>query len=339
MATLTLFRFQFHSPLHIGTHREDYSQSESMIHSDTLYAAIMHIWGALGWEVPANPGFTVSSLFPYTQSIENSVFVYFFPKPYFLPNQSQPDPGIDPKKIKKMAWIDKAYLEKYIAHTFTGFGEKGKNIQGKFLSEIKINDLFMQTETSPRVTLDRIGAEDAKPFYMERVYFANDSGLFGLFHFEDETAKAKVIAALKVLQDEGLGTDRTVGNGGFTLSREEPFEIKTPENGKYGMNLSLFCPEDKEQLSEMLGQNAKYDILKRGGWISKPPFNTFKKQETYMFREGSLFHLDFQQDITVAGSIREVQPAILQHDPKLNDAIKHPIYRVGKAIFLPVAIH
>jgi len=43
-----IIKFTFKTPLHIGTVRADYSISSSLVHSDTLYAAIIQAWSLLG---------------------------------------------------------------------------------------------------------------------------------------------------------------------------------------------------------------------------------------------------------------------------------------------------
>ena len=66
----------------------------------------------------------------------------------------------------------------------------------------------------------RLGDEDVDTniFYVDRIFFEGDSGLWFMAKFERDEQKNKVLSALKYLQDEGFGTDRHTGNGLFQLA-------------------------------------------------------------------------------------------------------------------------
>jgi CRISPR type III-A-associated RAMP protein Csm4 len=132
---------------------------------------------------------------------------------------------------------------------------------------------------------------------------------------------------LSYLADSGIGTDRTVGMGQFSFSFDT-FSIDLPEKTSHSFNLSLFCPENHGQLKELIDNNSKYDLIKRGGWIGEP-YNTFRKKSIYMFREGSVFKTN---DLT-AGKTVDLKPE------KTPAKIDHPVYRVGKSLFMPVLIN
>ena len=81
---------------------------------------------------------------------------------------------------------------------------------------------------------------------MERIFFKDHSGMY--FIAEGDNTKL-LEKGLEILQHEGIGTDRNVGNGYFEFSKDE-IELDLPENAKYSMNLSLFLPEKQEQLTD-----------------------------------------------------------------------------------------
>lgn len=332
MAALTFitYRLFFSGPLHIGDIRpDDYGSTEPFIHSDTLHAALTACWAKLGQPIPDDgaPGFFISSLFPF--STVNDKKVYFFPK-LMKPWNIQKNQITYAKKLKRLQWLDKHYFEWQLNdQPIDGFGGKDEHhLKGAFATQEDVGE-FITRQVSQRVAIPRQRDEenDPRPFYMERLFFKEGSGLYFLFQ-GDEVAAEKLEKALNLLQYEGLGTDRTVGNGAFTFDRGS-VELQVPEATGYSANLSLFCPENKEQLAGMLSEGAAYDFLKRGGWITTEGAQTYRKRAVYMFREGSIFH----HSQPTAG-----RPGI-DLSPTANFiSMEHKVWRNGSSIFLPVKI-
>ena len=69
MATFKIYKLHFTAPLHISDQHDDLGNSQKIIQSDTLYAALMSCLAKNGEIMPEDGelGFTVSSLFPYFQ--------------------------------------------------------------------------------------------------------------------------------------------------------------------------------------------------------------------------------------------------------------------------------
>lgn len=357
--TKQLYRIKFHftAPVHIGSVRADYDSSQKRMHSDTLYAAIMQAWSVLGkkcW-IEKDPNFTLSSLFPFQQMTEEkSDTLYFFPKPV---NALQPTEYRTHKKLKKIQYLEQGVFKKYLQIGEKAFMEWLKTATNDFENKesteryIKkaycfdsfntFNDQFIQSKVYPRVYVPRLGERndkeevvtDTEIYYIERLFFNGHSGLFCLAAFDDETTRKKVLGALRYLGDEGIGTDRNVGNGSFAVDCEKftDFDDLATVNSDYRLNLSLFCPESQASLAAMLpdgDDTIAYHLQKRGGWITKSPYLTYRKQAVYMFGEGSVF----KTNVATSGKTVNLQP---KNTPK---TITHPIYRVGKSLFLPIHI-
>ena len=138
--------------------------------------------------------------------------------------------------------------------------------------------------------------------------------------------------ALCLLSIEGLGTDRNVGFGFFDYSVDN-LTLELPDDANHQVSLSLFIPESKEQLNEMLASNdVAYDFARRGGWITTYPYNTLRKNAIYGFMPGSVFSLKEGQICAPMGRIVNLRPEIGELTPD------HPIWRNGKAIMLPVKL-
>lgn len=330
--SFTIYKLHFTSPLHIGDARDDYSVSLKTIASDTMYAALTSCLAKLGKEIPDNGdlGCTISSLFPFYQKEKDTDAILFFPKPLkqTLPTLNDLTKA---KSVKKILWLDKTYFEKVIngEQLFSNDSDVN-NVKGDFLTNASMFDeKFISSQVFPRVTVSRDGSEDAKPFYMDRIFFKDYSGLY--FIVEGDTSKIK--PALGLLQSEGIGTDRNVGNGYFEYE-EDSLELELPANGNYSLALSSFIPESKEQLTELLdGDDVAYDFVRRGGWITTPPHNTIRKNVIYAFTSASVFSKQSSGVYTMGKIDVNLKPQI-GFEPK----IEHDVWRCGRALFIPIKI-
>jgi CRISPR-associated protein Csm4 len=333
MAKFKIYKLRFTTPLHLGNERADYGTSLQTIHSDTMHAAIISSLAKVGVKIPKEGdfGFSLSSLFPYTNDGDKDV--YFLPK---LKSQNIPSSKFQniAKKIKKVEWLDIHYYNRQINGEKL-FDEEFNpiNLYGKYLSEHKIDNNFIVKEVTPRVKVSRDWSEDAEPFYMERIYFKDFSGLYLIA--DGDTSVLDI--ALEILQNEGIGTDRTIGNGFFEYSKDV-LELELPESDCV-MNLSLFIPENQEQIDVMInkeGEKVAYDFQKRGGWITDAGLNTFRKNTVYMFSEASVFANDSSvYSMKIKGKIVDLKP---QLDYGHIGVKEHPIWRNGKSLFIPVKL-
>lgn len=315
----SLYKLHFTAPLHISDSRDDYGVSLTTYSSDAMYAALTASLAKLGEKVPddGNLGCCISALFPYYQEDVNATPVFFFPKPLAMkmPMLKDPTPA---KKIKKVSWLDKDCLELVLCgkSLFNGDECVGK-IDREFLSQCGINPGFIRSEVSERASVSRCG-ENAVPFYMDRIYFSGQSGLF--FLVDGDTSS--VDRALPLLATEGIGTDRNVGNGFFEFEKTS-IEIAVPEKSEYGFSLSTFIPESKEQLELLLSSSGSaYELSRRGGWITTPLHLGLRKNAIYVFNPGSVF----KSAETGMGRIVNLSPSGL---------CNHPVWRCGKTIVLP----
>lgn len=333
MTTFKIYKLHFTSPLHIGDRHENDDNSLKTIQSDTLYAALMSCLAKTGYQVPENGdlGFTVSSLFPYFQKDKDSKPVLFLPNP-LKARFSEIDASLA-KKIKKMQWVDVSFFEKIIS------GEQFSddfinNIQESYLTKTQLPEdtngsrEFVKSEVSQRVKIvSRTGEEDAEPYYVDKILFKYESGMYFLVQGNTEMLEE----ALKILSIEGIGTDRNVGYGFFDFSKDE-LSIELPKLANHQVSLSLLIPESKDQLNKLMdSEDVAYDFTRRGGWITTFPYTTLRKNAIYGFLPGSVFSLK-DDDCSVIGKIVNLKPEIGEMTPD------HPIWRNGKAIMLPMYI-
>lgn len=328
MAKFRIYKLHFTTPLHLGDARDDYSISLKTVQSDSMYAALTSCLAKIGKEIPVGGdlGFAISNLFPYYQESVDAKPVFFFPRPL---GQSLPTTQnlSSAKKIRKVKWLDLDYFQKVLNGTTLFESEEDlKSIHKHYLTCQRIQDDFIKSEIMPRVNVSRAGNEEARPFYLDRLFFRDNSGLF--FIACGDTSLLDV--ALDVLSTEGIGTDRNVGNGFFEYDVSE-IELSLPTNTNLALSLSTFIPSSKEELDTLLeGSRVAYELIRRGGWITTNPYNSYRKNAIYAFDTASVFSASL--------STIEVRGAIVDLSPKkdFEPTLTHPIWRCGKSIFIPL---
>ena len=335
-----VYRLHFTAPLHISDQREDASISQKTIHSDTLHAALISCLAKVGKQVPedGNLECIISDMFPYYQQKKDSEPTYFLPMPLQSTLPQLADPA-DAKKVKKVQWVDtKLYSDLLNGKKFFGGNSEDLNlIQASYLTKTELpldakgSRDFVKSEVMQRVKIEnRSGKEPALPYYVDRISFKDYSGLYFL-SFGDTTLLDE---ALQILAMEGIGTDRYVGYGFFEYIKDEnDLLIDVPDDACHQMALSMFIPETEGQLNGILGDDkVAYDFIRRGGWITTPPYNTLRKNAIYAFLPGSVFC--GTTDKYCLGRIVNLKP-----DGEIDgQTIGHSIWRNGISIMLPIKL-
>lgn len=333
MATFTIYKLHFNSPLHIGDKRDDYGISLHSISSDTFYAAITACLAKIGESIPSDGdlGFVQSSLFPYYQRTKDTECVYFLPAPKLMAMPMLSEKNLDMrKKVKKVNWLDVKHFENVLSGkpVFDESNNSVNSIKGKYLTDFAIDEKFMSSSVVQRVTVSRTGQENAEPFYMDRLSFKGYSG----FYFMVDGDTSLLDKAMPLLAEDGIGTDRNVGHGNFSFEKLT-LDIIIPESSDYAVSLSMFIPEDKSQLIKMTdGENVAYDFERRGGWITTPPYNMLRKNYIYAFVPSSVFRCDISS-VEKVGKIVDLKPTLPD-----SMSVSHPVWRSGKTLLLPIKI-
>ncbi len=326
MKTFHCVKLNFTSPLHLGRGiGETYDTGSKLLHSDTLSAALASARVQLFGENNLKnylESLRVSSAFPFYKCH------YFFPKPMLKLNleiEGQ-DEHLQNKSLKKLEYLEKVIFEQVIAGKQIKVTENQFSHNKKYLwTDKPMGQNFLKTEVQQRVTVPRDGQGDSVPYYVERLFFSEGAGLFFLMETENDQILNETGVALKYLEDTGLGTDRTVGNG-FFKSEVTAFQLSVPDTSSLSMTLSLFCPE-KEELAGLIEGDTAYLMEKRGGYIagaSAEQYRHLRKKSVFMFSEGSVF------------SGNNLTGKVLNLRPKWDDEKLHPVYRSGKPVFVPV---
>ncbi|WP_017323997.1 type III-A CRISPR-associated RAMP protein Csm4 [Synechococcus sp. PCC 7336] len=156
------------------------------------------------------------------------------------------------------------------------------------------------------------------------------AGLYFLLELPEESPELEeqLRQALMVLGEEGIGGERSSGAGRFRVAKswqlpEHWQAVVEPkvEADRHAL-LSLFYQAGLQ--SSWLGEEARYAIQERGGWIASPfSGRQLRRKRVRMFAEGSVFPQKPE------GQLADVTP---------EQFTLHPIYRNGIAVSLPVKL-
>lgn len=334
-----IVKMKFTSPLHLAKGASDYSEGQQKLHSDTLksalFAAARLVYGdemIEGQTDTSNPffsAFSVSSAFPF---LGNELF---FPRPVGsrIFEEDDEKSKVKSKIAKKVRYLGQSLFEKYLRGETLKIRQQQLWQNNEFASEQNFSDpgkvIIYKKDDFQHVTIPRDGATDSQPFYMERLYFTEGAGLFFLVNIHDKKWEPNIRAAIEILGDEGIGSDRSTGNGQFETGGLQEFKLNISiSESKNCLNLSLFCPNREDFGTGDWVGNSAYRLIRRGGYVASPAdyFNaSLRKKPVYFFEEGSVFPKDSK---FFKGKLMNVCPGAMRSP--------HPVYREGRAIFLPV---
>ena len=152
------------------------------------------------------------------------------------------------------------------------------------------------------------------------LYFYENAGLFFLVEFNDENTRKKFDASLKLLGDNGIGADRTIGRGDFSFTYEEHSYFQKPTDNQYALLLSLYLPSEEEIKGGLLNKSW-YNLKERKGYISHFLLKNLIRKPLTMLTEGSIISYQGRRQ----GIIVDVSSS-----PQMK------IYRNGKAFFVGI---
>lgn len=326
------FRLKFTSPLHISARGVQFEQVSQIIHSDTLFGAVVNIWNLLYPEdvdklfkqTDKGPPFLLSSAFPYFNDWE------FYPRPlsFGLPVSSEqeinPDLG---KRFKRVQFLESQVLFNILkGRELPLFNPDHTLGDGKFwLVSKPMNEdhYILRQEEISRAVIDRY-SNSTNLYFVSELYFEEGGGLFFLVHFRQADWQDKFSAVLRLLGDEGLGLDRSSGKGLFELLEPvSTFDLPQPSKPSRFLTLSLFHPTEIE-IGPALLEKASYELVHRSGWITTSGRATpYRRQTLTMFAEGSVF-------TGAPDKMYGDMPLALKESFIASD-LQHQVYRYGYA--------
>lgn len=309
------------TPLHLGE-REFWREGSSVfIHSDTLFSGICHCYGLLYGKdeleefikgVKDDQILKISSAFPVWDNI------FYFPVPK---NQIPED-----KDAYRIQFIEQQGFEQLLA---------GNKLEQLVAEKIRVIPRLEKDEkpATPwrslnvlRITLSRFNNHPTKEggfFHSGRVTYRDDAGLFFLYQTDNAEIENRFKAAIYLLADEGIGGDRSCGNGLMKKPEfQEKFVLNVAESAKLQISLSLYFPADQDEEMKSLS-SGYYELLERKGYIYSPQGQSLRRRSVRMFTEGSVFPAIANR----SGTVENVTPGAFSG--------KHQVYRYGLFFGVP----
>jgi len=185
----------------------------------------------------------------------------------------------------------------------------------------------------PRVTIDR-HTSAANIFHAGKVEFAEGCGLWFGVHWRKPEAeyagrkfKDALERTLKMMQDDGVGGERTTGYGAFTLADgKAPIAFSNEvKPGGLAYLLSRYHPHGDEALTALNDPRAAYRLTPVAGWLHTYDGVSQRRKRVFLVEEGGLI----RSGQGVMGDVADVRP-------EYNGApgVDHPVYRNGLALAL-----
>lgn len=314
LTNFSIRKLHFKAPLHLSKGKTaSYESSATTLHSDTLKSALYVSARQIFDESVAIALFDtvrVSSAFPFDEK------GCWLPRPLdFKYKKETPETR---KALKKMQYLTVAQMAKVLN------AEQPDDLLDDTGNAVLPNIWVKDVTQRVKVHWD----DDAEPFYMEKIYFKPHAGLFFIVELNGFDA-VYFDAALRLLGDNGIGHQRHLGNGCFSFSTDT-LSLELPTQAKAWMNISLYRPEDQAEIENII-EKSRYQIIKRGGWISSPEKEedrTIRKKAVMMFAEGSVFAFPDNSGPVLTKGNRKI---MLKPDFPTN-----AVWRDGMGLFLPI---
>jgi CRISPR-associated protein Csm4 len=231
------------------------------------------------------PPFLISSAFPFVEN--GGEQEHFFPKLVVEPAEIDVNLFDKAKKYKKVVFIHERIFNEWIRGEVSelglieGIGDSYSVVKGLLVPKGFDIKFDIKTVDLAQNILNRLTAQSKDFFYLTKTYFLN-SGLFFMIRFYED-CKDEILAALRFLEDRGIGGDVSTGKGWFEFFYGEN-KINEPEDGDSFVTLSRYCPT-KDEIEMFRRERMYYELIRtrgrsRDGVIKRPLF---------MFKEGSTF--------------------------------------------------
>lgn len=318
MSKHVTYYLNFRSPLHLGRRGVGLEETEISIPADTLFSAICQTWRTFYGEerltdfldqYETGEPFLLTSAFPFMDDSR------FFPKPLIDLNVNADD---DRKELKKVRYLSEKRFRQIVDGEPIAFDVNDLINNGQLWThdDDKGPRTVWKTDKRPRVTLDRQSSA-SEIWHLGGVKFHQGCGLWFDAKFDTKNTQMQIETILRVLGDTGIGGERSAGYGAFDL-RSEPAEFQPESESDRFVTLSPICPRDANELDRLIqSDDVGYALEERSGWISSSEGNGLRRQQVWMFAEGSVLAGSGAQ----VGRLVDLKP----------DACPHPVWRYAYA--------
>lgn len=302
--------------------------------SDTLFGALC--WG-VRWTHgeqalldsllvcdQGEPPFLLSSTFPYAEV--DGRRTYYLPRPLdwpTLPASDTLEAHVGAKRVRRVAYLSSRLHAEVLtgrlsgAEALAGLGTRLVLRRG-FLSFAEEPVPHLILEDVDRNAINRLSGavEEGALFFGQETGIAG-GGAYFLLRLREPSARPLVEAALRFLEDRGIGGDASVGRGQAHIEWEETDLLPEETGAPHLMTLSLFhpSPADRAHLAAHASE-AAYRLVKRKGRVESlyAPTPQPWKQTLIMLAEGSVFPRDGDRSVYGCAPVVKDVPFRVRHN-------------------------
>ncbi|NTW63607.1 MAG: type III-A CRISPR-associated RAMP protein Csm4 [Chlorobiaceae bacterium] len=319
--------------------------SSDLLHSDTLFSALATIYEyALGGaerliELVGSGRLSFSSgLYALLKETSDKPPLLFVPKP--LVTYTSTD---DRKRNKSLKYFSLGALAEFSQHfnaeklecdlDLTDLPSIGNDFVCLPEELDDDQEAFAQCSfrgftTSPKVKVhttvednDRLYYETTVQFHSFSVASVEYEGAYCVLFDADRLnpeERREFLAAVRIMADEGVGGQRSSGNGQFRAVREVTIPVPGSSDASCYLGLSVLSPADSAEFDAL----ERYELFVRGGGSLglRGESEQHRKQARFI-REGSVMNRN------ISGRIVDLSP---------TDAVAGLIVRNGRNFFIPI---
>lgn len=341
---------------HFGREGLDLEVSAETYPSDSLFSALVVTIAELEGEQAVDdflsewplersvePPFRLSSLFPYAGELP------LLPMPRVSITFGELEPART-KTLKRLKYVSPLILNRLLAGHEMGkwlpvddrpseglLLQNGQIWLGRseqkllpaewqaFTPDQLVEQAVWKVTTVPRVAIDR-ASSSSTIYQVGRTTYAPDCGLWLLA--EVDRGGDLLDELLQHLADQGIGGERTSGYGAFDVHPMTPPTLPSPQLASRFMTLSRYNPLPEEVAAGVLGEEASYELVDVGGWITSSRGPAQRRKRVRLIEAGSIL----VAAMPITGRLVDVRPEYPGH----ARIPAHPVYRSGIALTIGI---
>lgn len=314
---------------HVGEWGIGREETLAYVPSDSLYAALVSAWVALGAPGPFDPApLRLTSAFPRVGEVR------LYPRPLVRIQAPAAQRDALGKQLSRFDWCS----ERIFTLLVQGADMARLAVASNFVAGVwfhpddavnlpKGQTVFWCSDPpAPHVAINRLN-NAPNLFHSGRVSYGPGCGLWFGVEYEAPDAPARLEQALHYLSDAGLGGMRSTGHGGFSFALEEAPGKPAPPSD-YAVTLSRYLPASPAEAAAALkARRAAYKLAVVGGWCQDDAGHAWRRKQVRLVREGSVIGWPG----SLAGQIANVAPE------GVGRFGGRPVLRYGRAFPVPVA--
>ena len=260
--------------------------------SNMLFGAIVRSMAELGYDpgpflaaFDEGPPVIISSAFPFADKQER---VHYFPMPVVPPSPGTREASFETlKELRKVRFVEHRLFEDLVTGRLSiealvhGWGRDYhmNPVSGILATSRERCAPFRGGIELPHNQINRLSTASVQFYHTTGVQY-EDGGLFFLMDLADERWRTPIVAALKYLEDRGIGPRASSGQGHFRLEIRD-FVLEQPAEASHLVTLSRFLPESLDRFEG----DVWYDLTTIRGRTQ----DGMMKRRVMMLSEGAVF--------------------------------------------------